>query len=196
LNGWTPPTVAGFTADETTVAKSPWYDALYVVGFEKNTSADKWSASDVLTVPISYPITTKDKFTYTTTKAGQRLSAADKKKLLDKVNVFPNPLYAYNPAVGYFADPTNPKNDKPFVTFSNLPEDFTIRIYSLSGLLLRTLPDDRIPLSSPFMNWDLTNKHGLRVASGMYLAVVNSPGLGDKVLKFAIIQSQKQIGRF
>lgn len=198
LNGWTPSAAAGFTEAQTTVAKSSWFNAIYVVGFEKKTSADTWSAADVLTVPISYPITTKDKFSYTTTKAGQTLSAADKKNLFDKVNVFPNPLYAYNPAGSYYANPNNPKNDEPYVTFSNLPEKVTIKLYSLSGQLLRTLTesDKGAGVTSPFLNWDIKNEDGLRAASGMYLAVVSSPGLGDKILKFAIIQPQKQIRRF
>jgi hypothetical protein len=198
LNGWTPSAAAGFKSADSIKARSPWFDALYVVGFEKKTSADTWSASDVLTVPISYPITKNDKFTFTTTKAGQRLTQADKKSLFDKVNVFPNPLYAYNPAVGYYADPGNPKNDEPYVTFSNLPEKVTIKVYTISGQLLRTLTesDKGAGASSPFLNWDIKNEEGLRAASGMYLAVVSSPGLGEKVLKFAIIQPQKQIRRF
>jgi len=198
LNGWIPSAAAGFKSTDSVKARSPWFDALYVFGFEKKNSTDTWSASDVLTVPISYPITTKDKFTYTTTQAGQRLTPADKKSLFDNVNVFPNPLYAYNPAVGYYANPINPKNDEPYVTFSNLPEKVSIKIYSLSGQLLRSLNegDKDAGVASPFMNWDLKNEDGLRAASGMYLAVVSSPGLGDKVLKFAIIQPQKQIRRF
>jgi len=36
----------------------------------------------------------------------------------------------------------------------------------------------------------------LRVASGMFLAIVSNPIYGDKVLKFAIIMPQKQIQRF
>jgi len=42
----------------------------------------------------------------------------------------------------------------------------------------------------------LQNESALRVASGMYLAIVSNPKYGDKVLKFAIIMPQKQIQRF
>ena len=44
-------------------------------------------------------------------------------------------MYGFNVATGY----TNSPSDEPFVTFSNLPEEVTIKIYSLSGTLLRTL---------------------------------------------------------
>jgi flagellar hook assembly protein FlgD len=83
------------------------------------------------------------------------------------------------------------------VTFTNLPEDITVKIYSLSGTLLRTLgTEDKSEPTSPFLNWNLQNESGIRVASGMYLAIISSPKYGDKVLKFAIIMPQKQIQRF
>jgi flagellar hook assembly protein FlgD len=87
--------------------------------------------------------------------------------------------------------------DEPFVTFTNLPEQVTIKIYSLAGQLLRTLDkNDKSSPTSPFLRWNLQNESQLRVASGMYLAIVSSPKYGDKVLKFAIIMPQKQIQRF
>lgn len=193
LNGWNPPAAAGFTQEQIDRAKAKWLGAIYVVGFEKVDSNATWSSNDVYTIPISYPLTTADKFTFRTTRAGEGVTQDYKKSLMDRVTVYPNPLYAYNPTVGYYSDPNNPKNDEPFVTFSNLPTEVTIKIYTLSGQLLRVLTKND---PKPFMNWDLKNKDGLRAASGVYLAVVSSPGLGEKVLKFSIIQPQKQIKRF
>ena len=193
LNGWTPPAAANFTQEQIDRAKAKWLGAIYVVGFEKKDPNSTWSESDVYTIPISYPLTTADKFTFTTTKAGAGVTQDYKKSLMDRVTVYPNPLYAYNPTVGYYSDPNNPKNDEPFVTFSNLPNEVTIKIYTLSGQLLKVLTKND---PTPWLKWDLKNKDGLRAASGVYLAVVSSPGLGDKVLKFSIIQPQKQIKRF
>jgi hypothetical protein len=91
----------------------------------------------------------------------------------------------------------NGSPDEPFVTFSNLPEEVSIKIYSLSGQLLRTLGiADKSSPTSPFLRWDLQNESGLRVASGMYFAIVTSPKFGEKVLKFAIIMPQKQIQKY
>lgn len=193
LNGWNPPAAAGFTQEQIDRARAKWLGAIYVVGIEKTDSNATWSSNDVYTIPISYPLTTADKFTFRTTRAGEGVTQDYKKSLMDRVTVYPNPLYAYNPTVGYYSDPNNPKNDEPFVTFSNLPTEVTIKIYTLSGQLLRVLTKND---PKPFMNWDLKNKDGLRAASGVYLAVVSSPGLGEKVLKFSIIQPQKQIKRF
>jgi hypothetical protein len=117
------------------------------------------------------------------------LTSDDEKELFNKINVFPNPLFAYNPAGSYTGDAA----DTPYLTFSHLPNVATIRIYTLSGSLIRTLEKND---NSPFMTWDLLNQDRLRVASGMYIAIVSVPNMGDKILKFAIIQPQKQILKY
>jgi hypothetical protein len=46
------------------------------------------------------------------------------------------------------------------------------------------------------MRWDLKNEDGLRVASGMYIALVENPKFGSKVLKLAIVMPQKQLQNY
>jgi hypothetical protein len=188
--GWSPP--AGVAVD-TNIAKSQLFDALYVVGFQRKNTTDFYTPGDVLTIPVAaYPYTEADKFTFSTKFKGA-LSDDQKKELFNKVNVFPNPLFAYNPATSY----NNGNPDETFVTFSNLPEEVTIKVYTLSGMLIRTMTTaDKSSQTSPFLRWDLNNESGLRVASGVYLAIVSSPGYGEKILKFSIIMPQKQIQRF
>jgi len=102
-------------------------------------------------------------------------------------------MYGFNVATSYSGSPS----DEPFVTFSNLPEEVTVKIFSLSGILIRTLgQNDKSSPTSPFLNWNLQNENGIRVASGLYLAIVSSPKYGDKVLKFSIIMPQKQLQRY
>ncbi|GAB6281345.1 MAG: hypothetical protein STSR0008_00840 [Ignavibacterium sp.] len=102
-------------------------------------------------------------------------------------------MLGFNTATSY----SNSNPDEPFVTFSNLPRDVTIKIFTLSGSLIRTLTtEDKPSPDSPFLNWDLKNEDDLRVASGMYLAIVNAPGYGEKILKIAIVMPQKQIQNY
>jgi hypothetical protein len=201
LDGWKPPAGLLSTQDSAR-ATDKWMSALYVVPLQRSfqdeatqTGLLGWKAGETMTVPITYPFTSSDVFTYQSTVKGASATVAVKKANFDKVNVFPNPLFAYNPGTS-FRD--NVRADDPYVTFSNLPENVTIKIYSLAGTLLRSLStsDKRLGPSSPFLEWDLHNQAGLRVASGMYLAIVSAPGIGDKVLKFAIIMPQKQIPQF
>jgi hypothetical protein len=198
--GWAPPAGA-MSAQDSTIARNPWADALYIVGLERNDAASFFRNGEILTIPVAYPfIGGRDVFTFKTNKRGEALTADDRKTQFNRVNVYPNPLFAFNPTSSYIrtaaGQPT--VSDDAFVTFSNLPEDVTIRIFSLSGSLIRTLTsaDKRLGQSSPFLDWNLQNENGLRVASGMYIAVVTSPNLGEKVLKLAIIMPQKQIQRF
>jgi hypothetical protein len=188
--GWNPP--SGITVD-TNIAKSQLFNALYVVGFQRLNKTDFFTPGDVFTIPVAaYPYTEADKFTFSTKYKGA-LSEAEKKDLFNKVNVFPNPLFAYNPATSF----NNGNSDEPFITFSNLPEEVTVKVYTLSGMLIRTMTTaDKSSPTSPFLRWDLNNESGLRIASGVYLAIVSSPGYGEKILKFSVIMPQKQIQRF
>jgi len=180
------------TPAQKRIANSPWFNALYVVGLEKKNVTSQWKEGDILTIPVTaYPYTELDKYTFST--ARYENSAQAKKDLFNKITVFPNPLFAYNPATSY----TNGNTDEPFVTFSNLPTEVTIKVYTLSGTLVRTLhtSNKSVP-TSPFLRWNLQNENGLRVASGMYLATIDCPGFGQKVLKFAVIMPQKQIQKY
>ena len=50
---------------------------------------------------------------------------------------------------------------------------------------------------SEFQRWNLANESGLPVASGLYIAYIELPELGEtKILKVAIIQEQQIIDRF
>jgi hypothetical protein len=181
------------SADDIRKAKSPYFDAMYVVGIQKSSPTATYKEGDKFILNVaSYPYTPEDVFEFSTAE-GVVFAGETEKDLWEKVNVFPNPLFGYNVATSY----TNSPADEPFVTFSNLPEEVTIKIYSLSGLLIRSLStDDKSSPTSPFLRWDLLNESGLRVASGLYRAIVSSPKYGEKVLKFSIIMPQKQIQKF
>jgi hypothetical protein len=187
------PDEANLTQDERNIVESSFFNTLYAVGIQKATAESTFMPGDKVVINVdTYPYTTADVYQFQTSEGGA-LTDNDEQELFNKVNVFPNPLYGFNTLTGY--DGTAP--DEPWVTFTNLPTDITIRIYSLSGQLLRTLTTaDKSEPDSPFLRWDLQNENGLRAASGLYMALVSSPKFGDKVLKFTIIMPQKQIPRF
>ncbi len=146
-------------------------------------NTEPWTSNDVMTIMVNRPNTVEDVFRYTapaptTTAALDEFSA-------DKVGVFPNPYYAFNPA----------ELDKlaRFVTFNNLPPTVTIRIFNLAGQFVRKLEKEDDP--TQFMKWNLLNHDSLPVASGMYIAHIEmtlpSGGGANKILKLAIIQEQE-----
>ncbi len=139
---------------------------------------------DFLLLYTDRPFTEDDAFTLTT-KAGyvdNRLAASG----LDNIYVVPNPY------VG--ASSLEPANKLPGqnrgerrIYFENLPMKCTIRIYTLSGELVNQVEHD-----SGFDNgreyWNLLNKDGFSVSYGVYLAHIDAPGVGEKLIKFALIK--------
>lgn len=197
VNGYEVP-AGTLNEEDSLLAASPFFDAMYVLNLHRtvhpdSTGAKFWSDGDHLTINMeSYAYTDKDTYTFTTRDKGA-LTESELQKNFDKVNVYPNPLFAYNAQTSY--DGSSP--DDPFVTFNHLPEDAVVSIYSLSGSLLRTLDSfDKASPTSQFLRWDLKNESGLRVASGLYIALVESAKYGQKVLKFSVILPQKQLQRF
>jgi hypothetical protein len=108
------------------------------------------------------------------------------KKDVEKINVFPNPYYAYNP------EETNRFNR--FVTFTHLPQNATLRIFSLSGVQVRKLEKNN---ESQFLQWDLQNESTLPVASGVYVVHIDMPDLGmQKVIKVFVVQGAEILDYF
>jgi len=123
--------------------------------------------------------TPADEFTFSVpgTESSDELAKED----AELINIFPNPYYGVNTAE------TSPYSH--FVTFSHLPPKATIRIYDLSGSMVRKIEKDD---PDQFLRWDLTNSNELPVASGLYIAHIDLPDLKkEKVLKFAIVQEQQ-----
>jgi hypothetical protein len=105
---------------------------------------------------------------------------------VNNINVFPNPYYGIN------SEELNKYNR--FVTFSHLPDQATVRIFNLAGVLVQTIQKDE---PGQFLRWNLSNEDGLPVASGLYIAYIELPELGEtKILKLAIVQEQQILDRF
>ncbi|RMF56034.1 MAG: T9SS C-terminal target domain-containing protein [Bacteroidetes bacterium] len=105
--------------------------------------------------------------------------------MLEQIGITPNP---YKGASAY---EVNQLNDQ--VRFTNMPEQATIRVFSLNGTLIRVM---RKNSPDAFFTWDLTTEEGLPIASGMYLIHVEVPGVGEKVIKFAAIKKRIQLNTF
>ena len=101
---------------------------------------------------------------------------------LDEIGITPNPyrarsLYQVNEV-------------QDIVRFTNLPDRATIRVFTLSGTLVRTLEKDS---DEGYLEWDLTNDYGFTIASGMYLIHVEVPELGERVIKFGALLAKKTV---
>jgi len=77
---------------------------------------------------------------------------------LTNVRVFPNP---FQPPAGHVA-----------MTFASLPPGARVRVYTVTGLLIKDLSAD----ASGIARWDGTNQSGVGVASGVYYGYVQGVG--------------------
>jgi hypothetical protein len=102
---------------------------------------------------------------------------------LGSVRVYPVPFHpsrSQNEGKPYSAgDPTSG------IVFDRLTDSVTIRIYTVTGQLVRSLSSER---SGGRLNWDVRNDSGQDVATGGYIAVLTSPGKGKAVKKLLIIR--------
>ena len=98
---------------------------------------------------------------------------------LDNVTVFPNPYLVMTPR----------DLSKEFriggVHFMHLPRECTIRIYTLSGDLIKTI--EVKPEDNGYVTWDLLTNYGTRPASGMYIYHIETPDGKEKTGKIALI---------
>lgn len=144
-----------------------------------------WNADDEFLIMANHINTSGDVFTFTA--PGVSNDPALAKADISRINVFPNPYYGVN---------TEELNKyQRFVIFSHLPNDADIKIFNLSGVMVRHI---RKSSTGQFEKWDLNNDSGLPVGSGLYLVHITMPGLGGatKILKVAIIQEQQILDRF
>jgi len=129
---------------------------------------------------MAKPLSSRDTFSFTTD--GMTMMAMDYDP--DKITVWPNPYYGYNPEERDALDRR--------VMFSHLPTEgpTTIRIFALDGTLVRTIKHN--DAGSQHTYWNMKNNFELPVASGMYIAHVET-NRGDKILKLAVIQPEQRL---
>ena len=101
----------------------------------------------------------------------------------DRIGIVPNPYYGFSEYES--------SNTERVARFTNLPERATIRIFTVSGTLIRTLVKDSNERS---FDWNLQTENALPVASGLYLIHIELPDSGlERVIKFGVVNRQTQI---
>jgi hypothetical protein len=109
---------------------------------------------------------------------------------LDKVKVVPNPYIGSaawnNPA------PSDASAWEHKLQFTNLPTDATIKIFTVDGDFVDEIKAGQSVRGgdpgSSVAEWDLITRNNQEAAPGIYLYVVQSPSLGEKVGKFVIVR--------
>ncbi len=130
------------------------------------------------------PFTNGDSFTLQTKGGFVNNELASSK--LDNIYVVPNPYVATNDIEPANKLPDQNRGERR-IYFENLPMKCTIRIFTLSGELVTALEHES-GLDNGREYWNLLNRDGFGIAYGLYIAHIDAPGVGEKLIKFAIIK--------
>lgn len=132
----------------------------------------------VIRIITTKPIAPGDEFVFDTESIAPSFAQTDTlKSNLDLIGIVPNP---YKGASVY----DRPGEFQDEARFMNMPEQATVRIFSLDGTLVRTL---RKNSPDSILRWNLTTDDGLPIASGMYIVHIDVPDVGERVIKFGVI---------
>ena len=155
-------------------AAQSYLDNTATVSIRINRPYQRYFTDEVINDPTAdnnyyYPV-------YSFTTDGMAAERNNKEMLvteLDDINIVPNPYYG----LGDY-DANQLENN---VRIVNLPQTCTIKIFNISGQLIRSFSKSS---DESYQQWDLKNEHNIPIASGIYIIYVDVPGVGSKTLKW------------
>ncbi|GEM_PF-1472675 len=135
-------------------------------------------AGDVYLYETKKPFTSNDSYVFKTVKEQASEKGAD----LSKIKVVPNPYLVYNLAEQAARTPDRFTHE---LRFTHLPKECTIKIYTISGNLVKTIHHSSTTVGEE--RWNLQSDEQLIVSYGVYVYTVSTPDGQHKIGKFAII---------
>ena len=137
---------------------------------------------DVYHIATKRPFRTGESFTFTT--QSPRFDPAQAKQDMTKIAVVPNP---YLGADSWEPASTSVGRGERLIYFIHLPQRCTIRIYTISGHLVKSLEHNGT-FSDGQESWNLVSKDGMDIAFGVYVYQVDAPGIGTRIDRFAVLK--------
>lgn len=142
-------------------------------------TVDPITAGDIWQVHTIKPFLNGETYVFSSTALNEKI--AQDSYTLEAIKVVPNPYYI---RAAWDRDRFN-----RHVNFTHLPQKCRIRIFTVSGILIKTIEHDEDngdPVG--YHSWPLRNKENLDIASGLYIYHVKDLKSGKtKSGKFAIV---------
>ncbi len=166
--------------------RGDWAGTVFILDFQViSNPANLPRPDDVYQVNFKRPFFVTDAISFKV-KPAQALDTEALQRGLDQVKVVPNPYIATNamePSVSNIY--LNPRRR---IMFTHVPAVGTIKIFTISGVLVDEL-DVANSAAEGIVHWDLLSREGLQVAGGMYFYHLKVAATGaEKLGKFAIIK--------
>jgi len=161
-----------------------WAGTVFVLDFNLASSASYPKSDDIFRVKFSRPFW-KDSHLRFTINTYDGVNTDSLKKTMADIRVVPNPYVATN--VMEEAVSNQFLNQRRRLMFTNVPAQATLKIFTISGVLIREIKIDNSP-ERGIVHWDMLTREGLEIAAGMYLYHIEAETGDQKIGKFAVIK--------
>ncbi|RMF10868.1 MAG: hypothetical protein D6762_00610 [Candidatus Neomarinimicrobiota bacterium] len=162
-----------------------WGGTAFIIDFTNIDTLNYPRPGDQYQVDFKRPFWVTDtlRFTVHATDSVDESSLNDE---MDRIKVVPNPYIATNAMEPALANAS--LNQRRRLIFTHIPAQCTIKIFTVSGVLVDEIQVDNPP-DNGLVHWDLLTRENLEIAAGMYLYHVKSWRTGkEKLGKFAVIK--------
>ncbi len=132
-------------------------------------------------VRTNKPFAAGDKYRYESKAA--EVDKDNVKASLDDIYVVPNPYVAYSLSEEPGRLPE--KRGEREIQFRNLPQECTIRIYTITGELVTEIYKNDL---TSMATWDLLSYEGHRIAYGVYVYHIEVPNVGETIGRIGVIK--------
>lgn len=136
------------------------------------------------TIETLKPFNQNDSFFFT--MQGARIDNDLGKEQLDKIKVVPNPYIVTHAGEQRLLSTQTSGRGEREIRFTYVPPGSKISIFTVRGELVRTLNTENLYVGDVY--WNLRSEENIDVAFGVYVFVVDAPGIGTKIGKFALIK--------
>ncbi len=140
--------------------------------------------SGVMNLYTLKPFGSSDQITFT--MKGASINDASAKDQMNKIKVVPNPYVVTHEAEARLLSSQVSGRGEREIRFTYIPPGATISIYTVRGEKIKTLTHDDLFVGDVY--WNLRTEENLDVSFGVYVFVVEAPGIGTKIGKFALIK--------
>jgi len=162
-----------------------WRGTAFVLDFQLATESTFPQPGDVYQLDWKRPFYETDTIRFTV-NANQGLDESALTLGMQDIKVVPNPYVMTNMME---ESVTNPYlNQRRRLLFTHIPSECTIKIFTVSGVLVDEIKVNNEP-NQGIVHWDMLTRESLEIAAGMYIYHVESNVTGDSKLgKFAVIK--------
>ena len=162
-----------------------WRGTAFVLDFQLATESTFPQPGDVYQLDWKRPFYETDTIRFTV-NANQGLDESALTLGMQDIKVVPNPYVMTNMME---ESVTNPYlNQRRRLLFTHIPSECTIKIFTVSGVLVDEINVNNEP-DQGIVHWDMLTRESLEIAAGMYIYHVESNVTGDSKLgKFAVIK--------